>query len=67
MPPKYTWTSRGDVDSGWVEMDNVWYGEQEEVEWYDPATTQWEELYHEEDFQGIANQLRAEELGLPTL
>jgi hypothetical protein len=27
----------------------------------------WEELYHEEDYRGIAYQLLAEDLGLPTI
>jgi len=53
--------------SGQWGNDDIWYGEQEEVELYDPATTQWEELYHEEDFQGISDQFLAEDLGFPTL
>lgn len=66
MMPKWTWT--GDCFetrnfAGQWGNDSIWYGEQDEIEWYDPATTPWEELYHEEDYQGIADQLLAEEMG----
>ena len=59
--PRETWTSSWNNDP----VNDIWYGEQEMVEMYDPATTQWEELYNEEDYRAIADQLLAEDLGLP--
>ena len=55
-----TWTTSGSRNDMTAD---IWFGEQEQIEWYDPATTPWQELYHEEDYQGIADQLLAEELG----
>ena len=66
--PGYTtieWQGRN--EAGQWGNDSIWYGEQDQIEWYDPATTNWEELYHEEDFRAIADQLLAEDLGFPTL
>lgn len=44
--------------------DNVWMGVPDIVILYDPDQTAWQPLYHEEDYQGIADQILAERLGL---
>jgi hypothetical protein len=56
-----SWTRSGN----WNPTDpcEIWYGEQDIIEWYDWDTTPFIELYHEEDYQGIADQLFAEERG----
>ena len=68
MPHIWSVTS-GDIDSNWrdCEDERIWFGEQKQIEWYDQATTPWQELYHEEDYQGIADQILAEDLGYDTL
>jgi len=57
----YTWSTTG---SGFDGDCEIWYGGTLEVGICDPATTPWQELYHEGDYQGIADQLKAEEMGL---
>jgi len=55
----YTWSTDSNTE--------MWFGETNPVEFCDPATTPWQPLYHEEDYQGIADQLKAEEMGLTKL
>ena len=62
----YLWAnSTGDGDDG--DDVSIWYGETRAPEILDLDFVPWQPLYHEEDYRGISDQLKAEDLEYDTI